>query len=105
FQRQVEVLSQLSPHWGERETHEHERILCAHPFDDLAGIRAVLTRQLREAGHPPETACQMACEQYPPPVIFDPAWRTSNVTALAQSIYDARAFARLALLPDALKEA
>jgi hypothetical protein len=38
FQHQVELLSMRSPHWGERERREHDRILMKHPFDDLAGI-------------------------------------------------------------------
>src|SRR5262249_54964478 len=39
------------------------------------------------------------------PVTINPAWRTSNVTALAQSIYDDRAFDRLPILADALEDA
>jgi hypothetical protein len=39
------------------------------------------------------------------PVTLDPAWRTSNVTALAQAIYDDRAFDRLPILADALEDA
>jgi hypothetical protein len=39
------------------------------------------------------------------PIAVDPAWRTSNVTALAQSIYDDRAFERLPILADALEDA
>jgi hypothetical protein len=39
------------------------------------------------------------------PVTIHPAWRTSNVTALAQSIYDDRAFDRLPILADALEDA
>lgn len=36
FQRQVELLSRLSPHWGERESRRHEQVLRQHPFaDDL----------------------------------------------------------------------
>jgi hypothetical protein len=38
-------------------------------------------------------------------VTLNPAWRTSNVTALAQSIYDDRAFDRLPILADALEDA
>jgi hypothetical protein len=38
-------------------------------------------------------------------VTLNPAWRTSNVTALAQAIYDDRAFDRLPILADALEDA
>jgi hypothetical protein len=38
------------------------------------------------------------------PVALDSAWRTSNVTALAQAIYDDRAFDRLPILADALED-
>ena len=39
------------------------------------------------------------------PVFSKHSWRTSNVTALAQAIYDDRAFDRLPILADALEEA
>jgi hypothetical protein len=39
------------------------------------------------------------------PVTLNPAWCTSNVTGLAQSIYVDRAFDRLPILADALEEA
>jgi hypothetical protein len=39
------------------------------------------------------------------PVTIDPSWRTPNVTALAQAIYDERAFDRLPTLADALEDA
>ncbi|AMV22943.1 hypothetical protein VT84_00935 [Gemmata sp. SH-PL17] len=39
------------------------------------------------------------------PVAFDPAWRTSDVVALAQGIYADRAFDRMPILADALQEA
>jgi hypothetical protein len=38
-------------------------------------------------------------------VIFQPAWRTSNVVALARSIYDEREFDLLPILGDALEDA
>jgi hypothetical protein len=39
------------------------------------------------------------------PVACDPAWRTGNVCALAQAIYDDRAFDRLPSLGDTLEDA
>jgi hypothetical protein len=39
------------------------------------------------------------------PVSVDPEWRTSDVLALAQSIYEERAFERLPILADALQYA
>jgi hypothetical protein len=39
------------------------------------------------------------------PVIVDSTWQTSNVTGLAQAIYEERAFDRLPILADALEDA
>ena len=39
------------------------------------------------------------------PIAFDPNWLTSNVVELARTIYDDRAFDRMAILADALEEA
>jgi hypothetical protein len=39
------------------------------------------------------------------PVSFDPAWRTSTVTALAQTMYDSRDFTPMPILADALQDA
>jgi hypothetical protein len=39
------------------------------------------------------------------PVSFDPRWRTTDVRALARSIYEDRAFGRLPVLADALMDA
>jgi hypothetical protein len=38
------------------------------------------------------------------PITPDPSWLTSNVTALAQTIYDDRAFDRMPILADALED-
>lgn len=65
FQKQVELLSILSPKWGDQESQEHEEILCKHPFDDASSIRAAFTRKLRDQGRSPESAWQLACERYP----------------------------------------
>jgi hypothetical protein len=39
------------------------------------------------------------------PTAVEPAWLTQTVTALAQDIYDERAFERLPILADAVEEA
>ena len=39
------------------------------------------------------------------PVTFDPAWRTSDVVALARGIYADRAFDRMPIMADALQDA
>jgi hypothetical protein len=56
FQRQVELLAQLSKGWAEREAENHERILREHPFDDIAVVRAQLSYEMTQAGHAPEVA-------------------------------------------------
>ena len=65
FQRQLELLSRLSPQWGEREAGNHEQTLRQHPFDDNASLRATLTKHYRDQGYSPEAASRMAFEQYP----------------------------------------
>ena len=67
FQKQVELLSMLSMHWGEREARNHEQTLQEHPFDDYASVRATLTKAYRDRGYSPEDACRMARERYPLP--------------------------------------
>jgi hypothetical protein len=48
-------------------------------------------------------AKQWLREQWEP--LVNPAWRTANVLALAQAIYDERAFERMPIFGDALEEA
>jgi hypothetical protein len=38
------------------------------------------------------------------PIAFDPSWRTSTVTALAQGMYDSRDFSAMPILADALQD-
>ncbi len=67
FRHQIESLSELYPHWGEREAQRHEQILRRHPFDDNAALRADSTRDYREQEYSPEDADRMAWERYPGP--------------------------------------
>ena len=36
FQRQIDLLGQLNADWSERKRREIERVLAAHPYDDIA---------------------------------------------------------------------
>lgn len=67
FQHQIKLLSMLSPRWAQAESERHAHIISTHPLDDFAGVRASLTRDLRESGHAPEVAWQMALKRYPLP--------------------------------------
>lgn len=67
FTRQSELLEQISQQWAERCAQEQAQILQRHPYDDLAGLRATLTRTLRENGYTHEQAWQAALAQYPMP--------------------------------------
>ena len=78
--------------------------------DDL--LLAARTRLAEILSNPP--VCEMSrveavmrCVVGNPfrPVSFDPAWRTSDVVALARGIYDERAFDRMPILADALQDA
>ena len=40
FQRQEELLSKLSPDWGQRRAREHAQILQNNPFNDVYDVRA-----------------------------------------------------------------
>jgi hypothetical protein len=83
--------------FGRIQAQEVMRELCKNPGGQAAG-------ELRER----EAQARLARDIFGNP--FRPAklnraWRTSNVTALAQSIYDDRAFDRLPILADALEDA
>jgi len=67
FARQVEILRRVSDAWADGEAERHAAILRTHPFDDLAGERADLTRRLRNAGLDNEAAWAKACARYPLP--------------------------------------
>ena len=67
FKLQVELLTRLSSHWGDRESQAHKQLLKQHPFDDYASARATLSKDLREHSHSSEAAWIMACAKYPLP--------------------------------------
>lgn len=67
FARQCALLEQISPAWAQRRALEQAAILERHPFDDLAGERATLTRRLRESGMAQDAAWRTACARYPLP--------------------------------------
>jgi hypothetical protein len=48
---------------------------------------------------------RVSCERKGQPLSVDPAWLTSNVVALAKTIYDEQSFDRLPILADALEDA
>ncbi len=50
FDKQEELLGEISQSWKERDHAEHQDILASHPFDDLAGLRAAISGQLRQQG-------------------------------------------------------
>ena len=68
FQKQIELLAQLSKRWAEREAEEQMHILHVQPFDDYSGIRANLIKELRAAGQTPQAAWETACRRYPLPI-------------------------------------
>jgi hypothetical protein len=71
-----------------------ELVFAAAPASDLAGARAAQASILRDiVGNPFQ------------PAVFDPRWRTADVTALARRIYEDRTFDRLPVLADALMDA
>jgi hypothetical protein len=67
FQRQIELLTEVSPIWAQRRSAEIAGILGEYPLDDRASVRATLTGELRQQGYAPEDAWQMALERYPRP--------------------------------------
>ena len=66
FKRQVELLTQLSPEWGERGAREQAKILEQSPFNDDYDARAVYAQELEKQGVPPEVRWKMVKEKYPP---------------------------------------
>ncbi len=73
-----------------------------------ASFQSSNTKQIRAAVQFATDSLKLIREIFPnpfAPTCFDPAWRTADVVALAQGIYDDRAFERMPILADALQEA
>jgi hypothetical protein len=91
-------------------TLSKEAVMAVHALEPAASAQASVTRRNWDAAHDKESRAQIELIRdifgNPfRPVTVNPAWRTSNVTALAQSVYDERAFDRLPILADALEDA
>ena len=67
FPRQVELLTQLSPKWGEMGTDEQAKLLKQAPFDDQGEVRSDYWMSLRERGYSVAQANELAHEKFPHP--------------------------------------
>ena len=67
FPHQVELLTLLSPPWGERMSQEQAQILKQAPFDDYGSVRYVFWKSLRDQGYSIAQANKMAHDKYPYP--------------------------------------
>ena len=67
YPRQVELLTILSPKWGERGADEQAKLLKQAPFDDQGELRSDYWKSLREQGYSVAQANQLAHEKYPHP--------------------------------------
>jgi hypothetical protein len=65
FDKQEQLLGQLSDTWRLKENAEHQSILKNHPFDDLASLRATYCGQLRQQGYSEVEIKKIAYEKYP----------------------------------------
>jgi hypothetical protein len=67
FRRQVELLTLLSPQWGERCSREIGQMLKQAPFDDDGSVRATFWKSLREQGYSVAQANKISHDKYPYP--------------------------------------
>jgi len=65
FDKQEELIGVLSGTWRQKENEEHKNILKSYPFDDLAGLRATYSGQLRQQGYSESEIDKLAYEKYP----------------------------------------
>ncbi len=67
FEQQEELLSKLSPSWGERRKREHAEILQENPYNDVFNPVEAYAQELKEQGFPPEVRWKMARDKFNPP--------------------------------------
>jgi hypothetical protein len=102
----AEIGNTLRTHWNQPADSDMVRMTSAVAFLPFH----VLEGTINHFGWLPETSPQQPLLIRDivgnpfRPVTINPAWRTSNVTALAQAIYVDRAFDRLPILADALED-
>ena len=65
FKKQEELLGVLNKEWEKKEKNEHKSILENYPFDDLAGLRATLSGELRNKGLSEIEINKKVNEEYP----------------------------------------
>ena len=65
FNQQEELLGKISQSWKQREHAAHQKILGSYPFDDLAGLRATFSGQLRHQGFSEPDIEKQINEKYP----------------------------------------
>jgi hypothetical protein len=66
FKYQEELLSKLSPAWGERRIMEHAEILQQSPFKDEFDPVSAYAKELKDQGFPSDVSLKMIMEKYPP---------------------------------------
>jgi hypothetical protein len=65
FNKQEVLIGILNPEWEKLEIKRHSEILKSYPFDDLSGIRAKLSRELRNKGLSEIEIIKIVKEEYP----------------------------------------
>lgn len=82
FSYQVELMRKVSAAWAKRLAREQRDILKWNPFDDHAGQRAQLCRELRAQGLSDNEVDKEAYSRYPDPAgLYPPKGRQSPTSA------------------------
>lgn len=65
FEKQEELLGILNKTWSQKESEKHRLIISKYPFDDLAGLRATYSGQLRQQGVSETEILRLGFQKYP----------------------------------------